>query len=240
MGLTSEEFRRQVERRTDEKERVWREANERRAEQRERLELQEAELASVMTVATLVIEEQRRDFAVRLARLEVATADALLANEVELAEAQAAVDSLLAQAFVLPDGRRVFKTMDGRRVIDEQGREIDARIVPPDSISDSKPRWEVFAEATSKFDQLKRERRDLLDYQAKLDKARERLDDGSLMAADLDALDKELQAAAPASVLARMNGDGETRRPEGPERLERGADRQAGPTFLGRAAPAPG
>jgi len=240
MGLASEEFRRQAERRTDDKERAWRDANERRAEQRERLDMQEAELATVMTVATLVMEEQRQAFEIRLARLEVATAEALLANEVELAEAQAAFDALMAQAFVLPDGRRVFKTRDGRRVFDETGQPVAADVIRPEAIPDSLPRWETRIEGLERRDALERERRELREYQGKLDKARERLDDGSMTAADLDALDKELQAAAPASVLARMNGDSETRRPEGLERLERGADRPAVSTLLGRAAPAPG
>ena len=47
-----------------------------------------------------------------------------------------------SQAYLLPDGRRVFKTEDGSRVFDEHS--IEVTDFDPETIEDWRPRREAF------------------------------------------------------------------------------------------------
>lgn len=51
-------------------------------------------------------------------------------------------ERLEASAFRLDDGRMVFKTEDGQRVVDQYGTELSRDTIDPKAIPDSSPRWE--------------------------------------------------------------------------------------------------
>ncbi|MEM1163508.1 MAG: hypothetical protein AAGJ28_21455, partial [Pseudomonadota bacterium] len=61
---------------------------------------------------------------------------------------QARIDALLEGAFIMPDGRRVFKSEDGQRVYDEFGKEVGRDGIDPDLIPDGLPAWESYEAET--------------------------------------------------------------------------------------------
>ncbi len=169
-----------------------------RQEREERIE-QEADDSFEFAVA-MVSAEEAAAFRVELDAYDVATVEALQENEHGLVEARENVGKLLARAHVLPDGRRVFETEDGLRVFDEKGNELDASVITPGEIDDTHPRWEVYDRARQRVDALEEQRTEILDYQAKLDDARVRLDAGDMTRDEFDRLRTSLKADMPEAV----------------------------------------
>ncbi len=62
-----------------------------------------------------------------LDQYDAAIVDALIDNEHALEEAGKHRDKLEANAFELPDGRKVFKTEDGQRVFNANGAQVSPR-----------------------------------------------------------------------------------------------------------------
>ena len=151
------------------------------------------------------------DFRSRLVTYDTKTVEALIDNQEALDRVRERLDDLLGKAHVLPDGRRVFKTMDGQRVFDEHGQEMKADAVDPSSIDDRKPRWETFKADVDERRRLVEERQGLIDYQAKLDETRDRLDKGDITNGDLDDMKGDLERAMPDTVRRKLGMEGENR-----------------------------
>lgn len=175
-------------------------------EQRDRLDRKEQareddadddrDLALAAMVSTMEINEYR----IELTRYDVATVAALQTNERELLLARGRLNSLLARSYVLPDGRQVWKTQDNSRVFDRNGHELDPSIIDPDDIGDAYPRWEEARETIGAVDDLVRERDQLIDFQEKLDAARERLDAGDITRGEFEAMQDDLATSMPIAV----------------------------------------
>lgn len=195
------EFARRAEISADLRQRLLMEMNARlRAEQdkaaQEAERRRDAEFIMALEAA-LAPPEKIASFTVKLDRYDTATVHALMDNERDLLDVREKIGGMLMKAHVLPDGRRVFKTEDGKRVFDELGVELKAEEITPESIADDKPRWEKFFGARNSEQRLVDERKDLVDYQDKLDRARERTKDPKLTEDELSALDKELGESMP-------------------------------------------
>jgi hypothetical protein len=143
----------------------------------------------------------------QIARHDQAIIEALIENEERLAAADRRVEKLLGEAHILPDGRRVFKTEDGLRVFDEFGREVGADDVDPASIDDFRPSWETASSELDARDALVEERRDLLDYQHKLDEAQDKLANGDMSQSDLDQLHSLMADDVPEAVRRHLPPD---------------------------------
>lgn len=148
-------------------------------------------------IATAIIQIQQAELKDRLERLAEANAAALMENTEQLDAVRERISNLLEQAFVLPDGRRVFKTEDGTRVIDEFGQEVPPDLVHPDQIDDVSPRWEEYHGERAREGALERERERLLQEQQQIDQAHDNLDNGTLEPSDLDTLEADLGPAEP-------------------------------------------
>lgn len=85
-----------------------RERKDRRDDQAERLEEEFIDLGMMMVSASEVAV-----FRAELDTYDTATVIALQENELALEEARQNLNAILLQAYVLPDGRRVFKAEDG-------------------------------------------------------------------------------------------------------------------------------
>lgn len=157
------------------------------------------EQADMLAIVELVLAttDQIDAFTVKLDAYDAATIEALMLNEEELVAVRERIASMLLDAHVLPDGRRVFKTRDGTQVFDQYGSEIAPDELAPEEIADDKPRWEDWLHDQTEEMRLVEERQDLLAFQEKLDDTRERLEDPALTAEDLSALEDELGEAAP-------------------------------------------
>jgi DNA repair exonuclease SbcCD ATPase subunit len=179
--------------------------------EREKLKREEDErdFDSVIAAVELVMatSQEIADFRVNLDEYDAATVEALMANSEALAAVRARIDEMLMQACVLPDGRRVFKTLDGTQVFDEYGQVVSIEVIDPDAIDDELPRWEVFDGANDEHARITAEREELIDYQARLDDARERLDDDEITRNELDEIKADLDEAMPVSVRATLEPD---------------------------------
>lgn len=191
--------------------REWRLFEQGRVREREKRRKEEAEKNGeddLVALASLTIEEQVRRLSERIDSYEVATVAALQRNERELAQVQARLYALLENAHALPDGRRVFRTEDGSRVFDEHGNELSEEEIDPDSIPDGRTRWEAYLIEVEEDERLQQQRRELFEYQDRLDAARETLEEGELSEEELDDLGEELDALMPDAVREEMAGAG--------------------------------
>ena len=181
------------------------------ARQRQREERRKIEAAAERNadddfrdLMTLTAAAEYQRLQARIDAYETATVAALLENEEAREAAHIELRALLDRAAVLPDGRRVFRTEDGRQVFDERGNEVDREELDPNSIPDHVPRWEVYVDQLDRIGQLEKERRDILEYQARLDEARDRRDEGDLTQDDLDDMAADLERDMPAAVRKEL------------------------------------
>ena len=116
------------------------------------------------------------------------------------------VEAMLAQAYVMEDGRRVFETEDGTQVFDEFGTEVGKDEIDPLQIDDSNPTWEAFSADLALEAYLNAQRADILEFQEKLDGAREQVAVGGISEVDLAELDADLLEAMPDTVKTHVAG----------------------------------
>lgn len=177
---------------------------QKRREEREARDEQQDDLD--MLVAVVMASDEDISFAMaERDTLDVATVEALIVNSKALEKAEEDLRIILDRAYVLPDGRRVFKTEDGTRIFDEHGQEVTD--FDPHEIEDTRPRYEEFQVVNDGYIGLQEERRQLLEYQSRLDGARERLDAGDITKDELDELMSGLREDIPDAVRARLPED---------------------------------
>jgi len=126
--------------------------------------------------------------------------DVLLANR----------EAMLERAYVLEDGRRVFKTLDGSAVFDEFGKSVSSDIIDPALIGDERHRWEIFSDNEgyiSSTGVLLQEKLEFLDnleeLGEELDELKEALDQNNLTEDQLSDLEKRLESSIPESTRIR-------------------------------------
>jgi len=176
--------------------------HERKEEAADNLQDDILALAAEVILAT---EIQIEEFKVKLDAYDEATVIALMENQELLDAVNAQLHSMLERAYVMDDGRRVFKTEDGTQVFDEFANEVKRDELDFDLISPGSPTWEQRLELLGKRDQLTSEREQILEFQEKLDHAREQVVDSKISISELDDLDAELADAMPPSVKAHLS-----------------------------------
>lgn len=220
-----------------------REAEQRK--QRDRDQDMEKDVADLADLAVATITEaQTRELRLQIDRYDTATVNALYENEQALERVQAQIDMMFAQAYVLPDGRRVFKTEDGQQVFDEHGEELDPSFIDPDMIEDWRPRWEPVKQSLDQREALVEERTGLIAYQDKLDNARERLEAGDMTQAEYDRLREDLVEEMPDAVRRQIpelaSEDLETTQAVAAADIDLGITDDMVATTAGPRAPIPG
>lgn len=174
---------------------------------RERKEELRDDTADLMDFAMVAVSDAEiSEFRLELEQYDTATIAALQQNETELNLSRERLEKLFGEAYVLPDGRRVFKTQDGEHVFDEHGQEVPEDVIRAGEIEDFRPKWEDAQPEIEHHKTLLQERTELLEYQNKLDDARERLDTGDMSRKEFDALRDELKADMPEAVRAHVPG----------------------------------
>lgn len=176
-------------------------------ERRERLEEQvDDDLGSLAmsAVAATTIEIER--FEAKLDSYDEATVIALMENQEALDFVNTQISALLDRAYVIEDGRRVFKSQDGSFVIDENGENVTRDEVDFDAIGPDRPTAEEYLHFLGRRNSLVNERSQIIEYQEKVDAARERIAEGDITKDELDELDAELADVMPPSVKAHVPG----------------------------------
>lgn len=190
------------------------------ARQEELLDKAEDSMLATAAIVTQATEIQIAEFRAKLDQYDEATIKALNENRIRmdevkarLAELDIEIQEMLNQAYVMEDGRRVFLTKDGTQAFDEDGNEVSPDELDFNLIGPEKPTWESYSGARDERDalraeqeRLEAERQEILDFQEKVDAARDRLDEGDITKDELDALDSELADAMPPSVRKQTPG----------------------------------
>ena len=175
------------------------------------------ETGVIAIVALLATQDQVTEFTGQLDEMDAALVEALTDNSEALRQARARLEEILSRAYRLPDGRAVFLTEDGLRVIAESGEDV-TDIIAPDEIDPGTPTWEDYTSARDEDAALEAEREALLDYQERIDEARERVAAGDMTVEELEDLQAQLEEELPEAVRARLDGwdPSDTPEPAGP------------------------
>ena len=168
-----------------------RDTEKRRRNERERTE------DAVTAISVMATSAQIVAFEAKLDKYETAAATALMDNVKRLEDVRARIEALLERAYVMEDGRRVFKTEDGERAFDEFGEEVSADDLDPDLIGPQSPTWEDYEPHFDERISLSAERQKIIEFQGRIDAARDEIADGEISEADLDALDADLLVTMP-------------------------------------------
>lgn len=152
----------------------------------------------------LASTESIAEFRLQLDDYDAKTVEALMENREALEAIRSHINELLDEAYVLPDGRRVFKTKDGSHVYDERGVELSIEEIDPAEIADSHPFWETYHAARQTEEALEKQQEKLIDYQNKLDDAREHLDRGGITQDELSRMKTDLTNEMPETVREKL------------------------------------
>lgn len=180
-----------------------REDKERKQEAADKFDENFAALASEVVAATT---REIHEFQTRLDSYDEATVIALMENQERLDAVRAEINDLLSRAYVMEDGRRVFKTEDGTQVFDEFGQEVDQDELDFELIGAERPSWEEMSANLEIENQLVTEREQLIEFQGKVDDARIAADAEDFSKDELDNLDAELLELMPDSVRTHVPG----------------------------------
>lgn len=187
--------------------------------EREHDQLLDTSSALQMVAVAYASEQQLQQLSGRLEERQILIIEALIENERALKEAKEHLQEMQDNAFVLPDGRRVYETEDGTRVFDENGNELGPDVISPSELPKDSTKWEEFSAAADVQDRLQDERDDLLEYQDKLDRAQALGTSGKVTEHEYAEIEMLLEDDVPAAVrnhlpqadqLANQNFDTET------------------------------
>ena len=170
--------------------------------EQQRLEEQAAE-DDLMSIAQMAVEVTAEDIAAfddKLTIYETLTTAEIMRLQEQMDQLLEQREVLLSNAYVLPNGRRVFKTEDGTQVFDENGTEVSTEIVSPEQIEDWRPRWETYNGVTQDLEQTKSALNELHKFQSELDEIREDFNGGKVSAEELADLEKRLEASVPETI----------------------------------------
>ncbi len=176
-------------------------------ERREKRDDARDELDSMLLDVAMATDADLHEFNLTLDHYDTATVEALMENQEQLDALREKMEPLLARAYVLEDGRRVFRTEDGSKVFDEFGQQMSMEDIDPDMIDSKRPTWEEYNPLRLEFDSFQAERADLIDYQGQLDEARAVADDGKMTLHDLREREEQLREEAPDAVRRHMGDD---------------------------------
>lgn len=116
------------------------------------------DILALAVEVVLVTQIQIEEFEAKLDAYDEATVIALMENQEMLDAIRAEIQSMLASAYVMEDGRRVFKSEEGSFVIDEFGENVSRDEIDFDMIPDDKPSAETYLKAKQAESELLAER----------------------------------------------------------------------------------
>lgn len=208
ISLHREEFARVARKRVDEQQALERDRSRRKDRE---ADARDDDLSGDV-LATVASAERVEQFRNNLDRYDDRLMDMLLENERMLAEVRKQRDTMLQNAATLPDGRRVFKSEDGSRVVDEFGDDVTDE-VNPDSISDELPSLEVFEGVMAKDAALVAHNRQINALQTRLDEGRGLAASGEATNAELDAFEVDFEVSFAALQASQPSLDADATAP---------------------------
>lgn len=187
--------------------------DEKRKRDKREEEKDKREDAEELLGLAMASDSQMAEFSVELDQYDTATVEALMDNEAALTKQREALRDMLNQAYVLPDGRKVFKSEDGQRVYDETGAQLQLKDVDPDLIEEWRPTSEQYLAGRNAEQALVQEHQQLIDFEQRVQTARERTEDGGMTVKEVEAMRRDLADSAPPAVHRRVFGEQENDAP---------------------------
>lgn len=167
-----------------------------------------------LAFAVMASQPEIDAYLVTTAHYQEATYEAIVQNEQLLTAIRREKQTMLEQAHVLADGRRVFESEDGIRGFDEFGEELDPSEIDADEIADWRPKHESFQALKEEEAKLVEEKAELLEYQGKVDEARERLEAGDISQKEFEAMQQDLADDMPDRVRENLPDEFKPAMPE--------------------------
>lgn len=177
-----------------------------RQKQEEQADKSEDDKAALVVEAVLATEQQIRDFEIKLDQYDTATVTALMENQKQLDAVNIRIEDMLSRAYVMDDGRRVFKTRDGLKVFDEYDQFVSRDELDYDLIGPDHPVAEDFKKEIHDRSHLEERKEGLLEFQGKVDNNRERATADDLTQDEIEEMKADLKELAPEEVKAHMPG----------------------------------
>lgn len=184
-----------------------RQDHQKREEMSDKLEDNATALAVEVILAT---EKQIYEFKIELDKYNTATVAALMETQKQLDAVNTEIEEMLNRAYVMEDGRRVFKTEDGAEVYDEYDKFVGRDELDYDLISPDYPTANSYKNLTQKREGLEIKKQESLEFQRKVDEAEELAESGTATSSDIDRLKAELRESIPDDVKAQMSGYGQS------------------------------
>lgn len=178
----------------------------------------EDDILAAATEAVIATQAQIDAFEAKLDSYDIAITEAMIENREQtdllttrLVETELRLQAMLQQAYILEDGRRVFKSEDGTFVIDEFGENVSREEVDFELVIG--PTAEVYLKDLNlkrddleALTELKEERRQLEKAHELVQEKRELLDQGNTPVQDLEDFDAEILDAMPPSARMKIPG----------------------------------
>lgn len=161
-------------------------------------------VASAVIVAT---EIEIKAFQQKLDQYDTLTVQALMDNQEALAVVEHQIEAMLNRAHRMEDGRRVFKSEDGTWAVDQDGQRLDPDIDDIPSIPETRDTAEAYLEQLERKQALMQERKKLVEFQEKLDKAREHSSQGGFTKDELDELEADIEMSMPQLLRNKIAGN---------------------------------
>lgn len=153
-------------------------------------------VASIVLADPIEVEAFRAD----LDTYDALTIEAIMENREILEALYLERDAALENAYQLDDGTHLFKSEDGIRIFDKEGNQLSSEIVEPNQIPDHHTTHEAWQDIKTKIHKHELIDQKLLDYQERLDEARDRLDDGELTQEEFHELKDGIEKDMPIEV----------------------------------------
>jgi len=139
------------------------------------------------------IRDQARRMQEQFDRLEQACTEALLENEEQQRTARKDLEEIRERAYAVktPDGKVVKVYRDGDTVRDDAGALVAG--IGPEEMPDTAPTWSQRKTAGDVVERLEKERHDIIEYQDKLGRSKERLSSGEAGPDELAAMEAAVE-----------------------------------------------
>ncbi|NRA87233.1 MAG: hypothetical protein HRU28_07520 [Rhizobiales bacterium] len=164
------------------------------------------DLLSFAIDALVASEIQIEEFNMKLDQYDESTVKALMDNQIRIDEINAKIENMLADAYVMDDGRRVFKSYDNNLIIDEFGTIVTAEEIDPNLIPNGGIAPEQYLDALNIRNEELEIQTQLIEFQEQLDSARELSAKDGVTTQELDDLEADLFDALPPSVKSNISG----------------------------------
>lgn len=166
----------------------------------------EAEFLTLATEVVMAAQIQIGEYKAKLVTYDEATVFALMENQEQLDAVRAEIQDMLSRAYVMNDGRRVFKSEDGILVIDEFGEIVTLEELNPDLVPFDGPTSDEYLSKLKLEDDLLAERQKIHEFDELKNQQHEELEEGGVTEERLEEMDAELFNAMPDSIRTHVPG----------------------------------